>query len=448
MNFNWQEKSKDLHSELRQFFQSFPFESEIQTGKIPLAVACSGGADSLAVLLLTWANFPEAREHICVFHFDHAVRAESAADAAFVREVCANLGVEFVCERRVPAESNDVNSEADLRRARLDFFAREMRSRKIRILVQGHHYDDVAETLLMRLTRGAGTDGLAAPRKISRQADGRLFVRPLLDIPKKKILDALRRYEIPWREDSTNAGTDYFRNRIRNRVLPELRAAAPFENIARSRMLMEEDADALDFFANNFFEKAAENFSFENLPKAIVRRVVRKIFSKEKIETDGASAVDALVEALFTGTALKIQIDERKIICDKKRLTLVSPEKLSEKPVFKIEKIEVTEALFKQIKAGKFSPKKTVFLAGTPKIFVRELLPGEKFCPLGAPGEKSVRRIFIDKKIPQEQRKNLPVFADGTGIAWIPGLPPAERFRIRSAGTTALRLTYRNASLV
>lgn len=489
MNLNWREKAIAL-SEKTKIFRTFRSEFEIRDSQSAIAVACSGGADSLAALLLTWANFPDARERICVLHYDHAVREESAADAEFVREVCENLGVEFVCERRVPA-GNENLGENELRRLRLDFFAREMRSREIKILVQGHQRDDIAETLLMRLTRGAGTDGLAAPRKISRQADGRIFVRPLSDFPKEKILAALRDCEIPWREDATNAGTDYFRNRVRNRVLPELRAAAPFENIARSRKLAEEDADALDFFS----EKIMGEATFLSLPQetenarkqvpashsyklfsgsnrnvasplrfpAIARRVLRKIFAREKIETDGAAVADALVEAICAGTPLKTQIGERTIIWDGKILEFrgrsdipVASSKIpfedfneaTEKSLLLSEKVEITEALFEQIRAGAFPPTETVFLAGTPDIFVRELFPGEKFRPLGAPGEKSVLRIFTDKKIPAHLRKNLPVFADGTGIAWIPGLPPAERFRIRSAGTTALRLTYRGASLV
>lgn len=443
MTFDWQNAAERLHAALKH---SFNPEFVIRNPQLRVAVACSGGADSLAALLSVWAQFPEIRNQLCVLHYDHAVREESAEDAVFVRDVCASLGVECVCERR--DDSVDAYSEGELRALRLAFFKREMHARKIEILIQGHQRDDIAESLLMRLTRGAGTEGLAAPRAISRQADGRVFVRPLLDVSKEKILASLRACEIPWREDATNAGTDYFRNRIRNRVLPELRAAAPFENIARSRMLLEEDADALDFFADEIFGKTSEHFSFKHLPKAIVRRVVRKLFSREKIETDGAALADSLVEALCAGTSLKAQIGRKRIVCDAGILRIISPEKIPENPVFKIEKVEITEALFEQICAGAFSPDETAFLAGTPEISVRALLPGEKYRPLGAPGEKSVRRIFIDKKIPESRRKALPVFADGTGIAWIPGLPPAERFRICRAGISALRLTYRSASLV
>lgn len=468
---DWRKKATAL-AEISDF-SSFEISGVGGGAQKPLAVACSGGADSLAALLLTWAKFPDTRERLCVLHFDHAVRKESAADAEFVREICSALGVEFICERRVPAPDENRHSEASLRTARLEFFTREMHKRGIKILVQGHQRDDIAETLLMRLTRGAGTDGLAAPRKISPQPDGRVFVRPLLDIAKENIVSALRACEIPWCEDSTNAGTDYFRNRVRNRVLPELRAAAPFENIARSRKLAEEDADALDFFANEIYEKiqaspAKRHAVFCLTPDtrclklvsfpAIARRVLRKIFAQEKIETDGAAVADALVEAICAGTPLKKQIGDREIVWTGTELRLKeadtarpcenenSSAEFSALPYF-FEKVFVTEELFEKIRTGAFSPEETVFLAGTPEIFVRELLPGEKFRPLGAPGEKSVLRIFTDKKIPRERRKNIPVFADGTGIAWIPGLPPAERFRIRAAGTTALRLTYRREAL-
>ncbi|MBE6400654.1 MAG: tRNA lysidine(34) synthetase TilS [Verrucomicrobia bacterium] len=475
MQINWREKATAL-AEISDF-SSFEISGVSGGAQKPLAVACSGGADSLAALLLTWAKFPDARERLFVLHFDHAVRAESGEDAEFVREVCSALGIGFICEKRV-SESGEKLGETELRRARLDFFAREMRARNCKILVQGHQRDDIAETLLMRLTRGAGTDGLAAPRKISRQADGRVFVRPLLDFPKAKIVSALRACEIPWREDSTNAGTDYFRNRVRNRVLPELRAAAPFENIARSRKLAEEDADALDFLAEKITNEAqaqtertaecsrvyklcggsGKNVASPVRLPAIARRVLRKIFLREKIETDGAAVIDALVNAVCAGTPKKIRIGSRKIIWTGSELfageaalpslpqKTGNDENVASHGVF-AEKIEVTEELLAKIRAGAFPPTETVFLAGTPEIFARKLLPGEKYRPLGSPGEKSVRRIFIDKKIPQNCRKTLPVFADGTGIAWIPGLPPAERFRIREAGTSALRLTYRREAL-
>ena len=140
-------------------------------------------------------------------------------------------------------------SEAEARAARFDFFEKEMRARGIRTLWMGHQRDDVAETLLMRLARGSGAGGLAAPRPVQAGPHGRTHLRPLLDLGKAEIIKALRAAEIPWREDATNAGRDYFRNRIRNAVIPAWSRASGRDALAgaaRSRELLEEDDSALE----------------------------------------------------------------------------------------------------------------------------------------------------------------------------------------------------------
>lgn len=411
-------------------------------GGAPVAVACSGGLDSLAALLLAWAHFPEARARLVALHFNHAKRGEAAdADALFVDEACRELGVGFVSEKLAADAAARARSEGALRAARLDFFARAMRERGAALLVQGHQADDVAESLLMRVCRGAGTDGLAAPRPVSRLADGRVFARPLLTISRDELARAARSLGLAWREDASNAAPDFFRNRVRGAVLPALKGAAPFTNFARTRALAEEDADALDALA------ARSRLGETRLP-AIARRQLRKIFLEEKI-SPGAKNFDALVAAVCAGTPLKFSAGTRAIVWDGARLEIATEKSGTAEGKFSFEQkiVEVTDALFEKIRAGAFPPTETVFLAGAPKVFARARRPGDRYRPLGAPGEKSVARLFTDRKIPRAERSALPVFADGTGIAWIPGLPPAERFRVRAAGTTALRLTYRKPSL-
>ncbi len=412
-------------------------------GGAPVAVACSGGLDSLAALLLAWAHFPEARARLVALHFNHAKRgAEADADALFVGEACRELGVGFVSEKLAADAAARARSEGALRAARLDFFARAMRERGATLLVQGHQADDVAESLLMRVCRGAGTDGLAAPRPVSRLADGRVFARPLLTISKNELARAARSLGLAWREDASNAAPDFFRNRVRGAVLPALKGAAPFTNFARTRALAEEDADALDALA------ARSRLGETRLP-AIARRQLRKIFLEKKI-SPGAKNFDALVAAVCAGTPLKFSAGTRAVVWDGARLKIADAkpgESAAREFFFEQEIVAVTPELFEAIRAGAFPPTETVFLAGAPEVFARARLPGDRYRPLGAPGEKSVARLFSDRKIPRAERSALPVFADGTGIAWIPGLPPAERFRVRAAGTTALRLTYRKPSL-
>lgn len=487
-----------------------------RSAAISVACACSGGADSLCALLLLWAEFPALREEfpelspkIFVFHYDHAVRSESAGDAAFVRDVCAALGFEFVSERcdfygpnGAIADSRNP-SEGALRERRLEFFGRVAEKSGARILVQGHQRDDVAETLLMRLTRGAGTEGLSAPRRISVRLLPRCIIaRPILDFPKAEILGALRRCAIPWREDATNAGDEHFRNRVRRDVLPTLRAAAPFENIARSRQLAEEDSDALDSLAARVCLHTEAGRPYGNavarerpdalgLPetehkyalfaespelsryRAIVRRVLQRILMKEEIPSAGATAVDALVSAVCAEQSLTVQLGGRKIrlifdgtlYVETARGAEIHAEpprvfafprergdgeifcvKTAAGPVAGAEIVALSPELFEAISAGEFLPRQEVFLSPGKwvgdEIFLRKADKTEKFQPLGAPGAKKLGDIFTDKKIPPAAREILPVFADGAGTVWIPGIAPAERLRLAGTERSALRLTY------
>lgn len=214
----------------------------------PWAVALSGGADSLALLLLLWAHWPERQAKLVALHFNHRLRGRAAdGDELFCRRVCTALGIKFRAGRwRRPCRHV---SEAEARDARFHFFDETMLKLNARDLFLGHQQDDVAETLLMRLARGSGTGGLAAPRPIQTMTARRRRLRPLLTLQKQEIVAALRAAGVRWREDSTNPGGDYLRNRMRRSVLPAWRRAAGDRDIlrgaARSRELLEEDDVAL-----------------------------------------------------------------------------------------------------------------------------------------------------------------------------------------------------------
>jgi len=143
---------------------------EKHAGKRPSrwAVAFSGGADSLALLLILWADGPGrwGRKFV-VLHFNHRLRGAAAdADEKFCVNVCDALGVKCVVGRWQNPQR--LASEADARVVRMEFFSREMSRRKARLLWLAHQQNDIAETMLMRLARGSGTGGLAAPRPRSR----------------------------------------------------------------------------------------------------------------------------------------------------------------------------------------------------------------------------------------------------------------------------------------
>jgi len=246
----------------------------------PWGVAFSGGADSLALLLLVRAHWPE--RDIVALHFNHRLRGrESEGDEKFCRSVCAGLGVRL----RVGRWRGDHRgaSEAEARAARHGFFAREMKRLRSRVLWLAHQQDDIAETMLMRLARGSGTGGLAAPRPVHLTGDGRVHLRPLLTLKKAELLAGLRRAGAIWREDSSNARDDHFRNRVRRIVLPAWAKAAGRDALAGAalaRERLEEDDLALELWLEALAplgrDRQLDLRLLAGVPRAITRRALHR----------------------------------------------------------------------------------------------------------------------------------------------------------------------------
>jgi tRNA(Ile)-lysidine synthase len=247
------------------------------------AVAFSGGADSLALLLLLWAHWPKRRARLTALHFNHRLRgAASDRDERFCHEVAVSLGIRWRCGRWT--ETNRGTSEAQARKARHDFFGAELRRLRTTVLWLGHQQDDVAETMLMRLARGSGTAGLAAPRPVQLMPQGRVHLRPLLSLKKAEIAERLKTERIPWREDASNAAGKFLRNRMRRDVVPAWQLANgdrdALAGAALSRELLEEDDTALETWLTDvdpFTKSGALNLRrLAHRPRALVRRAIHQ----------------------------------------------------------------------------------------------------------------------------------------------------------------------------
>jgi tRNA(Ile)-lysidine synthase len=266
-------------------------------------VAFSGGPDSLALLLLVWAHWPKRRRTMRVLHFDHRIRgAASRRDAAFSADVCRALGVKLVSG--VWRGKHAGASEAEAREARMAFFQKH-----VRVLWLGHQQDDIAETMLMRLARGSGTAGLAAPRPIQPMPGGRMHVRPLLTLKKTEMVAALREARVEWREDATNATGRYLRNRMRNDVVPVWVAAAERDaaaGAAHSRRLLEEDDLALEAWLAELDPLGVagrlDHGILAGKPRALLRRALHRwLRNQPRVGEISRQAFEALLEALLRG---------------------------------------------------------------------------------------------------------------------------------------------------
>ncbi len=281
------------------------------------AVAFSGGADSLALLLLLWAHFPRRRRRMVALHFDHRLRGRaSTADAAFCAKVCAGLGVRFESEAWVERPAKPI-SEAMARDARQAFFDRVLKRLRVRVLWLGHQQDDIAETMFMRLGRGSGTAGLSAPRPAQVLENGRLHVRPLRTLKKTDLTAAQRALGAHWREDQSNGADDYLRNRIRAAVVPSWQAAHrdrdAFAGAALSRERLDEDDEALEVWRRELAPvNDAGQLDLRPLagrPRALVRRALQAWLLAQPDAGDlSRQGFEALLAAIEAGRSTRFSL--------------------------------------------------------------------------------------------------------------------------------------------
>lgn len=282
-----------------------------RTSAGPWSVALSGGADSVALLLLLWAHWPARRKHLRALHYNHRLRGRAAdLDEEHCRKLCAALGIKLWVGRRKDGEP--VQNENQARELRFAFIRRKMQQCRSRVLWLGHQQDDVAETMLMRLARGSGSAGLAAPRPVHVQQGGSVHLRPLLTLKHGELTAAMRAAGIVWREDRSNRGRDYFRNRIRHDVLPVWVQAADRDAVAGaalSRSLLAEDDEALEAWAECLQRQMpARRLKLDLLaaaPRAVVRRLLYRWLGQGPAVVLSRQAFEQLLAAVIRGDSTR-----------------------------------------------------------------------------------------------------------------------------------------------
>ncbi len=436
----------------------------------PWAVACSGGADSTFLVLFLIGHFPLRRHRIHILHYDHATRGEAhVAERAQVREMADRLGLRFHSETRAGGGTD----EGSLRNAREDFFARAMRENGCAGLFLGHNQSDIVETILIRLARGAGSEGLAAPRPCSGRG-GRFSLRPLLGLDGARIRDALKDFGIHWMEDSSNATGLYLRNRLRNSVMPAWALADPDRDLfaagARSRRLLEEDAGALAEWTERVRAVADKGDRLEmgeavrTLPRAIRRRLIEKWMARGGyLERLSASWVEGVLDRIERGQEDRISAGPGlwvEIGLGGLRLCRFAAVEsgwswqplvdgirwhLPNGAILRVDgprRIEEADRLACENKA--VDPRREVILASPEGLSggFRNRRPGDRFHSLGGPGSRRLRDCLVDLGVASHERASLPVIGVGQTVWWVPGFPPAEACRVGEGTKSVLRLTY------
>jgi len=436
--------------------------------------AVSGGADSVA-LALVLARLAATGALDCTLaglaHLHHGLRgADADADQAFVEALAARLGVPCVAEREdVAARAREAGEsiEAAARRARYAFLDQAAAALGATRIATGHTADDQAETLLLRLLRGAGLHGLSA----IRPRNG-IVIRPLLDAGRAEVEAYLKAEGESWRDDASNADRGIPRNRVRHELMPVLRAiAGPSVAgvLARTAALVRDDADELERQAIEMARRdvlldgksSGTRLAIAGLAAAgpaLGRRIVRaalataaggRFHSLEHVEAvrslikeDAPSSVQVPgAVARRDGIAIRIDPapDDAGVAPFEARLEVPGSVELPEAGVTIAAEVGQCPGDVARLE----SRGDRVALQGVDDtvLSVRSRRPGDAFRPLGAPGRRKVQDLFVDRKLPRSERDRVPLVVDGKGrIVWVVGHAIADEFRVTAPGERVLLL--------
>jgi tRNA(Ile)-lysidine synthase len=430
-----------------------------------VGVAVSGGADSIALLRLMVELRQELGIVLSVVHFNHKLRgAESDADEQFVSKLAAMHQLELIFDAgdvRQYAADKKMSLETAARTTRYEFFERCLRDSSLDKIATAHTLDDQAETVLMKLARGAGTRGLSGiyPRITQLPASNghaKAIVRPLLAINRSDLEKYLSEIGQCWREDSSNRDLRHTRNRVRHGILPRLErhlnpsvreVLAETAEIARA----EEDywGHEIARLLPQAWMQSQEGGSlhasqFDSLPLAVRRRLVRAAGELLGLNLDFRHVEEVLA---LHGEGESVSLPGGWIVrrhklelqfepeCDEAadyQYELPVPGKVVVGEVgLMIEARMVQEAQGSQM----YDPEQLldVALLGS-KLIVRNWRAGERFWPLHTKEPRKIKEFLQDRHVTGGEKKQWPVIANGNEIVWLRGFGVRRDFQSKAKG--------------
>jgi len=410
-----------------------------------LLAAVSGGADSVCLLNV----LIELEFQLEVAHFDHQTRnGESGRDAEFVGETAARLGLPFHVESRpIDQESRGSGKsfEEYARSARYEFLTRVARARGCEAVATGHHADDNAETILMRLIRGTTPGGAAGIPAVGAWG-GVSVIRPLLGVTRAEVMAYVAKRGLEYRQDTTNVDVRYARNRVRHELLPLL--AERYNPRVREALLrfaeaQRADAELLDTLGRAAFgrcvseDAAIDRARFRNEPESLQRRMVARlgrllgvtdmpfdrVVAAARFVADGATG-----EVFDLGAGVQLQNGRRHT----KPLRPPEAVETAETP---LAVPGVTSALGRMFRARVLeqrpAPDLAAYCTARRQVFdadaagadlsVRRRRAGDSFTPLGMTGTKKLQDYFVDAGVPAFERDAQILLTGGGKILWVVG---------------------------
>jgi tRNA(Ile)-lysidine synthase len=403
-----------------------------------------------------------------IAHLNHLLRgAESDEDEKFVRESAQRLSLPCIVEQinvTAQARSANQNLESTARELRYNFLLRVARKCGAQIVLTGHTQDDQVETILMRLLRGSGSQGLRGIHQIRPLDEKVRLIRPLLGTTRAEVIAHCEHYRVAFRTDLSNLSTDLTRNRVRSQLLPLLQSFNPRfnETLVRTAELIAKDEEYLQQVSSELFTKVCHELQLDikllrELHPAIRRRVIR-IWLREvrggllRIDSKHLVAIENLICQEQSGHRIELPGNW----CVTREFDRLSLTRINNVPqnklgsiilnqqsgseygdfIFTVQRHVPRESL--NIIKHKDSDLSSVLLRECEELdnlSLRTRTAGDAYIPQGRDHRVKLKTLMIRRKIPLTQRDTYPIVVTADDrIVWGPGLPAARQFAAAEEG--------------
>ncbi|MDU4749726.1 tRNA lysidine(34) synthetase TilS [Clostridium butyricum] len=435
-------------------------------------VALSGGPDSVCLLNILYNLKAELNIEIGAAHLNHLLRDKDAfEDEEYVKTLCKSLDIPcFVKRVDINKYSKDkkMSSEMAGRDARYNFFDDIVKDEGYTKIATAHNANDQAETILFRLMRGSGIEGLCGI-KVRRDK----IIRPILCLSRKEVEEYIEINNLKPRIDKTNFEKIYNRNKIRLDIIPYIKENFNediIQTLNRMSVLLQKDNEFIENSARSFYEKHCIEQSdyfiikkemFDN-KEAVVTRVIRYAltnFSKTHYDfemkhiyeicnlakNNSGKAIDLpnkiYAENIYGDIYIKERININNI--DVKQEIVVNKNEINGKKIFFNDE-NIKFSVLKNDSNLDLNQNNFIkyfdFDKINDSISLRKRKNGDKIIPLGMKGSKKIKDLFIDMKVPKEERDCIPLLCFDENISWIVGIRVSEEYKITNKTKNILRV--------
>ena len=441
-----------------------------------ILVALSGGPDSVCLLNILSEFKKELNIDIAAAHLNHLLRGEDAfKDEEYVRNICNEMGIKCFVKRvdiNTYAKDHKLSSEVAGRNVRYDFFDEIIKEEGFNKVATAHNANDQAETILFRLMRGTGLEGLGG---IKASRDNKI-IRPILCLSRKEVEKYIELKKLSPRIDKTNFEKIYNRNKIRLDLLPYMKEnfnQDVIQTLNRMSLLLQKDNEFLENLSLSVYNKYCIQYDDYFIIKKeifkeeepIVNRVLRNALTKcsksnydfemkhiyiilHLAKSNSGKVVDLpngiYVENIYGDIYIKNKTG-KCCIDNKSEEIILSKDNIDKNTIdfnnfsiefFVMKNCEINDASLNQNNLTRYFDLDKI----NNNISIRSRNNGDKIIPLGMSGSKKLKDIFIDMKIPKEERDIIPILCFDEKIVWIIGIRTSEEHKLTSKSKNILKV--------